>query len=39
MVIIGFLGMIGEKENENLRNSLMKVCIIAIIAFIITISL
>lgn len=36
MIIIGFLGIIGEKENNNIRNNLARVCIVGIIAFILT---
>ncbi len=39
MILIGFLGVIGEKENDNIRNNLARICIIGIIAFILTIYL
>lgn len=38
-MVIGFIGIIGEKENNNLRNNLTRVCIIGIIAFILTLYL
>lgn len=39
MILIGFIGVMGEKKDNNLRNNLAGICVVGIIAFVLTITL
>lgn len=36
IILIGFIGALGEKENENLRSNLTIICVVSIIALVVT---
>ncbi|MED1603639.1 hypothetical protein [Alkalihalophilus marmarensis] len=36
VLLISFIGVVGEKDNENLRASLTGVCIASVVALVVT---